>query len=97
VFTPALPAQDPVRHWPDGTAEEATAGYVRLSMPANLTGLPALQVPCGLTEAGLPIGMQIIGKAWAEATILRTGKAYEQVAGPLPHPTLHPGGVGLSD
>lgn len=84
VFTPALPAHDPVRHWPDGTAEEATAGYVRLSMPANLTGLPALQVPCGLTEAGLPIGMQLIGRAFGEGTILRTGKAYEQAIAPLP-------------
>ena len=46
--------------------------------PISLTGLPALAVPCGLTRTGLPISMQLVGRAWDEATVLRIGHAYEQ-------------------
>jgi aspartyl-tRNA(Asn)/glutamyl-tRNA(Gln) amidotransferase subunit A len=78
VFTPALPADDPVHYWPDGSTEAATDGYVRLSIPANLFGLPSLQVPCGFSASGLPLGMQIMGKPFAEAVILAVGRAYEE-------------------
>jgi aspartyl-tRNA(Asn)/glutamyl-tRNA(Gln) amidotransferase subunit A len=44
----------------------------------NLAGLPALSLPCGFDQAGMPIGMQIVGKHFDEATILRVGHAYEQ-------------------
>ena len=44
----------------------------------NLTGLPLLSVPCGLTAENLPIGLQIIGRLWDEAGILEIGYAYEQ-------------------
>lgn len=43
----------------------------------NLTGLPALTVPCGFSKAGLPIGLQIIGKPFDEGLVLRVGWAYE--------------------
>lgn len=43
----------------------------------NLTGLPAMSVPCGLTSAGLPIGLQLAGRAFDEATVLRVAQAYE--------------------
>ena len=46
--------------------------------PVSLTGLPALAVPCGLTSTGLPISLQLVGRAWDEATVLRIGHAYEQ-------------------
>lgn len=49
-----------------------------LTISVNLAGLPALSVPCGFDGAGLPIGMQIIGKHFDEATVLRLGYAYEQ-------------------
>src|SRR5690625_2512304 len=49
-----------------------------LTVPVNLAGLPALSVPSGFTEAGLPLGLQIIGKHFDEATIYRTAYAYEQ-------------------
>jgi aspartyl-tRNA(Asn)/glutamyl-tRNA(Gln) amidotransferase subunit A len=45
----------------------------------NLTGLPALAVPCGFSESGLPISMQLIGHAFAEATVLRAGDAYQRL------------------
>jgi len=47
---------------------------------APLSGLPALSVPCGFTD-GLPVGLQLTGKAWDEATILRIADAYEQARG----------------
>ncbi len=47
----------------------------------NLAGLPAISVPCGKSSAGLPIGMQLVGKAFDEATILRAAHAYELHAG----------------
>lgn len=49
--------------------------------PASLAGVPALSVPCGLTEAGLPIGLQLIGRRFDEATLLRAGRAYERAGG----------------
>lgn len=48
------------------------------TVSVNLAGLPALSLPCGFDAAGLPIGMQIIGKQFDEATILRLAHAYEQ-------------------
>lgn len=52
-------------------------GRRRYTSPAALAGLPALSVPCGFSDAGLPIGMQIIGRAFEEAALFRVGQAYE--------------------
>ena len=51
------------------------------TVSANLAGLPAISVPCGLTSGGLPIGMQLTGRLFDEATILRVADAYERDAG----------------
>jgi aspartyl-tRNA(Asn)/glutamyl-tRNA(Gln) amidotransferase subunit A len=51
---------------------------VGMNRPANFTGLPALSVPCGFTREGLPIGLQLIGRAFDEATLLRIAYAYER-------------------
>jgi Asp-tRNA(Asn)/Glu-tRNA(Gln) amidotransferase A subunit family amidase len=51
---------------------------MRFVTPANLTGLPAISFPAGYSEAGLPIGMQGIGRAWQEQTLLRLALAAEQ-------------------
>lgn len=48
------------------------------TVPLNLSGLPGISIPCGKTAGGLPIGFQLIGKALAEATILRAAYTYEQ-------------------
>ncbi len=50
----------------------------RLTYPFNLTGLPAITVPCGVDSRGLPIGLQIAARPFAEASILRVARAYEQ-------------------
>jgi len=63
----------------DGISENATTAYLRLTMPFNLSGLPALSCPCGLSKAGLPIGLQIVGKSFEEATVLRIAHAYQQL------------------
>ncbi len=49
-----------------------------LAVPANLAGLPALSLPCGFTESGLPIGLQIIGNHFDEQKIYNAAYAYEQ-------------------
>lgn len=51
------------------------------TVPVNLAGLPAISVPCGFAKNGLPIGMQIVGRAFDESTILRVAHAYEQSVG----------------
>ena len=48
------------------------------TVSANLAGLPALSVPCGLTSNRLPIGLQLTGKPFDEATLLRIGDSYER-------------------
>jgi aspartyl-tRNA(Asn)/glutamyl-tRNA(Gln) amidotransferase subunit A len=60
-----------------------------LTVPANLAGICGLSVPCGLTDAGLPIGLQILGPAFQEENILHVGYAYERQRGefgPKPRP-----------
>lgn len=63
--------------WPDGSEEPLISAYTRFALPGNITGLPALSVPCGFSSEGLPIGFQAIGRPLDEATILRLGAAYE--------------------
>jgi aspartyl-tRNA(Asn)/glutamyl-tRNA(Gln) amidotransferase subunit A len=48
------------------------------TLPCNLAGLPGLSLPCGFTKAGLPIGLQILGKPFDEAGVLRIARAYER-------------------
>jgi aspartyl-tRNA(Asn)/glutamyl-tRNA(Gln) amidotransferase subunit A len=51
------------------------------TVTADLAGIPGISVPCGKTKEKLPIGLQILGKHFDEATILRVAHAYEQAAG----------------
>ncbi|NGZ97826.1 MAG: Asp-tRNA(Asn)/Glu-tRNA(Gln) amidotransferase GatCAB subunit A [Nitrospira sp. WS110] len=48
------------------------------TISVNLAGLPAISLPCGFSKTGLPIGLQLIGRAFEEETVLRTAHAYEQ-------------------
>jgi len=51
------------------------------TVTANLAGLPGVSVPAGLSAGGLPLGLQVIGRAWDEATMLRVARALETAAG----------------
>jgi len=64
-----------------GQEEAVYSALTRLTGPTNMNGLPSLSIPCGTTEAGLPIGLQLIGRAFDEATLYRFGHAYEEAAG----------------
>jgi aspartyl-tRNA(Asn)/glutamyl-tRNA(Gln) amidotransferase subunit A len=61
-----------------GHEEAVYSALTRLTGPTDLTGHPSLSVPCGNTSEGLPIGLQLIGKLFDEATTYRFGYAYEK-------------------
>jgi aspartyl-tRNA(Asn)/glutamyl-tRNA(Gln) amidotransferase subunit A len=58
-----------------------STGSPVLNRPFSFTGFPSLTVPCGFTEAGLPIGLQLAGRPFDEGTILRVAAAYEAATG----------------
>ena len=62
----------------DGPADVRTA-LLRFTRPFNFSGHPACAVPCGFTEGGLPIGMQLIGRPFDEATVLRAADAFQRL------------------
>jgi aspartyl-tRNA(Asn)/glutamyl-tRNA(Gln) amidotransferase subunit A len=51
--------------------------FLDLTLPFNLTGQPAISIPCGFTPQGLPVGLQLAGRPWDEATLFRAAAAYE--------------------
>ena len=61
-----------------GQRHPVRTSLIRFTRPFNLSGHPAASVPCGFTSAGLPIGLQIIGRALDEATVLRVADAYQR-------------------
>ncbi len=63
--------------WDDGTDEPLVFTYTRFTGLADVTGQPALSVPCGFSGQGLPIAFQAIGRPLDEATVLRLGSAYQ--------------------
>jgi aspartyl-tRNA(Asn)/glutamyl-tRNA(Gln) amidotransferase subunit A len=63
----------------DGRPHPVRPSLVRYTRPFNASGHPAASVPCGFTADGLPIGMQVIGRSFDEATVLRVADAYQLV------------------
>lgn len=63
----------------DGVEEDMLSAIMQFTGIASLTGLPALAVPCGFDPEGLPIGMQVIGRPFAEDRLFRVGAAFQQV------------------
>jgi Asp-tRNA(Asn)/Glu-tRNA(Gln) amidotransferase A subunit family amidase len=80
--TPSTPIVAPMRGQDvialSGEQVEVRRAFVRCLSPFSATHLPALSVPCGFSAAGLPIGLQIVGKPFDERTVLQVGHAYEQ-------------------
>ncbi len=52
--------------------------YLDMTLPFNLVGYPALSIPCGVSPEGLPIGLQLVGRPFAETTILRVAHQYQK-------------------
>ncbi|HAQ24088.1 MAG TPA: Asp-tRNA(Asn)/Glu-tRNA(Gln) amidotransferase GatCAB subunit A [Acidimicrobiaceae bacterium] len=82
LLTPTVPAPAQLHDQEyfdfSGIEEPVISSFVRTTAPFNLTGQPALSVPCGMTADGLPIGLQIAGRPFADDQVLRVGSAYEQ-------------------
>ncbi len=63
----------------EGVSENSGDAMLRLTMPFNLAGLPAISLPCGFNHQGLPLGLQITGKPFEEGLILRIAHVYQQM------------------
>ena len=89
LLTPTmpLPAFEAGRETPVTAAGERWVDWTPFTYPFNLTRQPAATVPCGLTKAGLPVGLQIVGRLYDDMTVLRAARAYE-AAHPWPMPKL---------
>jgi aspartyl-tRNA(Asn)/glutamyl-tRNA(Gln) amidotransferase subunit A len=66
------------------------------TLPVNVAGLPGLSLPCGLSE-GLPVGLQLIGRAWDESRLFRLGRAYEAITESAPWRHLEPADLARLD
>jgi aspartyl-tRNA(Asn)/glutamyl-tRNA(Gln) amidotransferase subunit A len=82
LLTPTLPiaAFEAGREVPAGSGDPRWPGWTPFTYPFNLTQQPAVTVPCGTTEAGLPVGLQVVGPRHADALVLRAAHAYEVAA-----------------
>ena len=61
-----------------GKVEPTANTLLRNTRPFNLCGLPTISLPCGFSSSGLPIGLQLTGRAFAEGTVLRAARTYER-------------------
>jgi Asp-tRNA(Asn)/Glu-tRNA(Gln) amidotransferase A subunit family amidase len=61
-----------------GTGETALSGFLHHCFLANVTGVPALTVPAGFSDESLPIGLQLYGRPFGEATLFRLGHSFQQ-------------------
>jgi aspartyl-tRNA(Asn)/glutamyl-tRNA(Gln) amidotransferase subunit A len=79
LVTPALPlpAFKAGREVSNVMRERRWTDWTPFTYPFNLTQQPAASAPCGLTKAGLPVGLQIVGPRHADALVLRAARAFE--------------------
>ncbi len=80
VLTPATPS---TAFAIGEKADDPIAMYLNdvFTVPVNLAGLPGISIPAGLAEDGLPLGLQVIGRAFDEETVLKVARAIERAAG----------------
>ncbi len=82
--TLAVPAFGVGREYPEGN--QRWTDWTPFTYPFNLTGQPAASIPCGFTQAGLPVGLHLVGPKFADALVLRAARAFETARPiPLPH------------
>lgn len=97
ILTPTAPVPAPLRSMLD-TSDGSDSNLIRPRLTQNtrifnLLGLPVISVPCGFTKEGLPVGLQIVGRWWAEGELLQIAHAYEQVT---PWHGMRPGGGNVT-
>ncbi|MGA9870653.1 MAG: amidase [Rhodococcus sp. (in: high G+C Gram-positive bacteria)] len=85
IVVPTLPFPAPLHgtdriDLPDGHSESFLSAAMRFTALASLAGLPAISVPCGYSDEGLPIGLQFIGRAFGEVELLAVAAAFERIA-----------------
>lgn len=84
IVSPTLPAFPPkigeVHVQSGDLREHIIDAFLRFNIPYDLTGLPAVSLPCGFSSHGLPIGLQMAGPAFEEIKVLRAAHAYEQAS-----------------
>jgi aspartyl-tRNA(Asn)/glutamyl-tRNA(Gln) amidotransferase subunit A len=85
--TMPMPAFEAGQECPVDSANRRWVDWTPFTYPFNLTRQPAATVPCGLTKSGLPIGLQIVGRLYDDATVLRAARAFERIQ-PFAMPTL---------
>ncbi|WAH96279.1 amidase [Arthrobacter sp. MMS18-M83] len=77
LLSPTVPSQTPLIGWkPD---YEELSDFVRLTYPQAFAGVPAISIPCGFTSEGMPIGLQLTGGYWKDATLIEAAMAYQSV------------------
>jgi aspartyl-tRNA(Asn)/glutamyl-tRNA(Gln) amidotransferase subunit A len=89
LLTPTLSiaAFDAGKEVADKMLQERWTDWTPFSFPFNLTQQPAASIPCGLTKAGLPVGLHLVGPRYADALVLRAARAFES-ARPIVMPKL---------
>ena len=91
VPMPAAPRSQRFVEWPGGRSESVNSAYVRLCLAGNLTGFPAISLPCGLNADGLPIGVQILAGPNRDLGLLDLAAVLEADLGQAGQPTGIPG------
>jgi amidase len=80
VAVPPFPVEQPYPTEINGKALENYTQWFFLTYGISVTGLPAISVPCGFTQSGLPVGLQIVGRRRQEAAVLNAAAAFEAAA-----------------
>ncbi len=88
ISAPPIGVQGRTAKAADGKPVNLVTAVLRFTAPFNVTGQPALALPTGLSPAGLPLSMQIVGRPFDELTVLQAASVYERARGPLPPPKL---------
>jgi aspartyl-tRNA(Asn)/glutamyl-tRNA(Gln) amidotransferase subunit A len=73
------PAVDERQLTPGDGPSDVRSALIRFTRPFNVSGHPACALPCGFTSAGLPIGLQLVGRPFDEATVLRAADAFQRL------------------
>ena len=81
LITPAAPTGAITLEEAQADSPEQQSGLFKLTAPVNMAGLPAVAIPCAKDKNGMPIGMQLIGRWFEDASLLRIAQAFERESG----------------